>query len=117
MLKTNNYDLDAFTWVPVASVSFTIFIASWAILTLPFLVISEIMPEQIKDFGVTFCTFLVTVASFLTTKYFPIVSEMLGFHICWRRLLLRNLPYEIFTRDKRKKSRGDYEIIIVESKM
>lgn len=80
MFKTWNYNVDAFNWVPVASVSFTIFIASFAILTLPFLLIAEIMPENIKDFGVTFCTFLVWSSSFLTTKYFSLVNEIIGFH-------------------------------------
>lgn len=80
MLKSWNYDVDSFNWIPLASVSFTIFIASWAVLTLPFLVISEIMPERIKDFGVTFCSFLVWFSSFLTTKYLPLSNELIGFH-------------------------------------
>lgn len=80
MLKTSNYDVSSLDWMPVASVSFTIFIASWAVLTLPFLVISEIMPENLKDFGVTLCTFLVWMTSFFTTKYFPLLNELCGFH-------------------------------------
>lgn len=54
MLKSWQYDIDAYNWIPVASFSFVIFIASWAVLTLNNLVIAEIMPENIKDFGVTF---------------------------------------------------------------
>lgn len=54
MLKSWQYDIDAYNWIPVASFSFVIFIASWAVLTLTSLVIAEIMPENIKDFGVTF---------------------------------------------------------------
>lgn len=47
-LKTLGYTLESFTWIPITSFSFVIFIASWGVLTLPFLVISEIMPEKVK---------------------------------------------------------------------
>lgn len=81
MLKTWNYDVDPFNWVPVVSISFTIFIGSWAILTLPFVCIAEIMPEgPVKDFGVSFCTFLMWFMSFLTIKYLPFLNEIFEFH-------------------------------------
>lgn len=47
-LQTLEYTMDGFTWIPVASFSFCIFIASWGVLTLPFLVIAELMPEKVK---------------------------------------------------------------------
>uniref|UniRef100_A0A336LKQ0 CSON010693 protein n=1 Tax=Culicoides sonorensis TaxID=179676 RepID=A0A336LKQ0_CULSO len=40
-------ELSAFKWIPLVSFSFVIFIASWGVLTLPFLVLSEIMPEKV----------------------------------------------------------------------
>lgn len=47
-LKTLGYEVEAMSWVPIASFSFIIFIASWGVLTLPFLVIAEVMPEKVK---------------------------------------------------------------------
>lgn len=45
MLFFNNHYLN---WVPVISISFAIFCSSWGVLTLPFVVISEIMPEKVN---------------------------------------------------------------------
>lgn len=80
MLKSWNLDVKAFSWVPITSFSFVIFIASWAVLTLPFLVISEVMPEKLKDFGVSFCMSVVWTFAFICIKIFPILNDTLGFH-------------------------------------
>lgn len=49
-LKTvDDINLTSFTWVPLASFSFTIFIVSWGVLTLPFLVLSEIAPQKVNS--------------------------------------------------------------------
>lgn len=80
MLKSWNYDVEFLNWLPVASFSFVIFIASWAVLTLPFLVISEVMPENLKDFGVSFCMSLLWLCAFATIKCLPLLIEVLGFH-------------------------------------
>lgn len=47
LLKSLGYSLDGLGWLPIASFSFCIFIASWGVLTLPFMVIAEIMPEKV----------------------------------------------------------------------
>lgn len=47
LLKSIGYSLDGLSWLPIASFSFCIFIASWGVLTLPFMVIAEIMPEKV----------------------------------------------------------------------
>lgn len=80
MFKSWSYDLDFLNWIPVASFSSVIFIASWAILTLPYLVTSELMPEKLKDAGQTFCLALVWILSFLTVKMLPVLTDSLGFH-------------------------------------
>lgn len=104
MLKTWGYDVEAFNWIPLASFSFSIFIASWAILTLPFLVISEgnetkyiefnkltsikqnlsslseVMPDKLKDFGTSFCMTLLWISQFIMLKFLPLLTDTLGFH-------------------------------------
>lgn len=47
LLKSLEFDMSGFNWLPVASFSFVIFVANWGVLTLPFLVIAEIMPEKV----------------------------------------------------------------------
>lgn len=48
-LRSLEYDMSSFGWLPVASFSMTIFVASLGVLTLPFMVIAEIMPEKVTD--------------------------------------------------------------------
>lgn len=48
-LKQEGYDLSNFGWIPISSFSFTIFILNWGVVSLPFLVISEIMPEKVSE--------------------------------------------------------------------
>ncbi len=40
-------NLTVISWVPLASFSFTIFIANLGVLTLPFLVVSELVPQKV----------------------------------------------------------------------
>lgn len=80
MLKSSGYNVAPFNFIPVASFSFVIFIAAFAVLTLPFLVISEIMPEKIKDFGTGVCNGLLWIWAFLVIKYLPLLTDLLGFY-------------------------------------
>lgn len=80
MLRSWEYNVEAFKWIPLASLSTVIFFASCAILTLPFTVIGEVMPEHIKEFGVTFCMTLMSSLGFILLKCFPLMMELLGFH-------------------------------------
>lgn len=47
LLKAKHYDLTEYFWVPVVSLSFVIFIAAIGILPLPFVIISEILPQKV----------------------------------------------------------------------
>lgn len=80
MLKMQGYNVESFNWIPVCSFSFAIFIASWGVLTLPFLVISEIMPEKLKSFGSSFCMSLLWTFAFIMLKFLPLLSETFGMH-------------------------------------
>lgn len=80
MLKSLNYNVDAFNWIPIGSISMIAFLTSWAILNLPFVVISEILPENLKDFGSTLCMTLKWIIGFIITKFFPEVTELLGLY-------------------------------------
>lgn len=80
LLKEMGVNVQAHNWIPVASFSFVIFIASWAVLTLPYLVISEVLPEKLKDFGMSFCLTLVWSLSFLMVKLLPFLINTFGFH-------------------------------------
>lgn len=78
-LKSNGYPVEAFNWLPVLCLSFSIFVAALGILSIPFIVLSEIMPEKVKDFSVSLCMTLLWSFSFIVTKYLPFLTGSLGF--------------------------------------
>jgi hypothetical protein len=48
-LKVLNYSVDEFNWIPLVSLSFVIFVSNCGILALPFIVITEILPEKVRE--------------------------------------------------------------------
>lgn len=81
-LKTLGFAMDGWSWIPIVSFSFCIFIASWGVLTLPFLVIAELTPEKIRGIGTSICMALLWIFAFLMIKYLPILSGAFGMHGC-----------------------------------
>lgn len=81
MVKSWNVDVESINWIPLVSLSWTIFISSIGITSLTTTCISEIMPEKIKDAGLSFCMTLLFTFSFLNIKYLPVFIEVLGFHV------------------------------------
>lgn len=79
LLKSWDYDVEAYNWIPIVSFSFVVFVAALAVMSLPFVVISEIMPERLKDFGASFCMTLIWSFAFIAVKYLPILTETVGF--------------------------------------
>lgn len=79
-LKSSGFDVENINWIPIVTFSFVIFIASLAVLSLPFLVISEVMPQDLKEFGVSFCMTILWTCSFLIIKYLPFLTSTFGFH-------------------------------------
>lgn len=49
-LQSLHYDVSSFAWIPLVSLSLVIFIASVGILPLAFIVLSEILPQQVIIF-------------------------------------------------------------------
>lgn len=80
MLKSRDVDVSAFNWLPLATFSFVIVLSQMGVLSLPFVVLSEIMPEKIKDGCCAACMALLWLFSFITRKYFPLSVELIGFH-------------------------------------
>lgn len=80
MLKSWHYDVDSFNWIPVVSFSIVLFMASCAILTLSPLVISEVMPDKIKDIGPLICYTFFNSLQFLMLKFLPLLMDLLDFH-------------------------------------
>lgn len=80
MLKSWGYHVEDHNWIPITSFSIVLFLAAWAILTLPFVVVSETMPEKMKEFGTACCVALVWSLEFILIKCLPLLMETLGFY-------------------------------------
>ncbi|XP_055640539.1 facilitated trehalose transporter Tret1-2 homolog [Toxorhynchites rutilus septentrionalis] len=78
--KSLGYDVASFSWLPLVCFSFAIFIASMGVLTLPFVVLAEIMPQKIKGFASTFCMALLWIFAFIAIKYFSALFYAFGMH-------------------------------------
>ncbi|XP_058060817.1 facilitated trehalose transporter Tret1-like isoform X1 [Anopheles bellator] len=81
-LKSQHIDVSAISWIPVASLSFVIFIASIGLLPLTFVILSEILPPNVRSMGGSLCTAFLWTISFLVVKYFPVMVELIGLHGC-----------------------------------
>lgn len=80
MAKDSSHMNEALNWIPLVSLSSVMFTVNLAMLTMPTLVISELMPEKVKDFGMTFCLSLLWTFSFITIKFLPLLSDTIKFH-------------------------------------
>lgn len=50
-LNENGHDLSAFNWIPLISFSVFVFISCFGILPLPFIVLCEILPAEVREIG------------------------------------------------------------------
>ncbi|XP_061391180.1 facilitated trehalose transporter Tret1 [Musca vetustissima] len=73
-------DLTTGSWIPVACFSFIIFIGCWGVITLPFVVVAEIMPPKVRNLGCMICMLSLWVYSFFLLKYMGLFSELIGMH-------------------------------------
>lgn len=80
LMKSRNFEVDAYNWIPLVSFSFVIFIASLGVLNLPFVVITEVMPDKFKDYGVSLCMTFIWFLAFVMVKCLPYLYELIGFH-------------------------------------
>lgn len=80
LLKTFDINVEVVNWIPVASFSSATFISAFGIQSLTLTVVSEIMPEKIKEIYMSFCMTLLWGLNFISAKYLPDFIEILGFH-------------------------------------
>nr|XP_029716911.1 facilitated trehalose transporter Tret1-like isoform X1 [Aedes albopictus] len=78
--KSLGHNVESFDWLPLVCFSFSIFIGSVGVLTLPFLVLAEVMPQKIKGFAISFCMGILWIFAFVAIKYFSTLFDVLGMH-------------------------------------
>lgn len=80
LLRSMEYDVESQNWIPTACFSFILFAASLGIQSLPFVIISEILPAKLKEFGASFCMSLTWFFIFIVIKFIPDLHVAVGFH-------------------------------------
>lgn len=79
LFKSMGYAVEAYSWIPIVSFSSILFVGN-SMLALPFIIISEVLNEKIKDFGATMCITIIWFCAFLVVKFLPLLNETLDFH-------------------------------------
>ncbi|XP_017075057.2 LOW QUALITY PROTEIN: facilitated trehalose transporter Tret1 [Drosophila eugracilis] len=74
------WHVSTFSWVPIAGFSFMLFLAAVGLLSLPFLVISEIMPQKIRSTAIMLLMSVLWLISTCAIKLIPAFIESLGMH-------------------------------------
>lgn len=124
------FDVTLFSWVPVASTGFVIFIASVGIVPLLAICTVEMLPPkvswkfnfhtltidlqiaiiqfspQIRTFGITVSTVSSNVFAFTVTKSFPILSEIIEIHGCVAIMSVSSIVGIIFVIFAMDETRG-----------
>ncbi|XP_055375650.1 facilitated trehalose transporter Tret1-like [Condylostylus longicornis] len=74
------YDVSGYRWVPLACFSFIIFIVSWGVSTLPFLLVSELCPPKIREIVLSVCISVLWFFAFFIIKYLSVIVDAMGLH-------------------------------------
>lgn len=72
--------MQSFTWVPIVAISATIFIQAIAVANLSFTVTTEILPDNLREFGTSFCNVVLSMSAFIVLKFMPLLTETIGLH-------------------------------------
>lgn len=81
-LDKTGVDVTDFRSLPVISLSFVVFMGCIGIATLPFVVLTELLPTKIRSIGSAICLVTLSIISFAVLKFFPILNEMIEFYGC-----------------------------------
>uniref|UniRef100_A0A182W7L4 Major facilitator superfamily (MFS) profile domain-containing protein n=1 Tax=Anopheles minimus TaxID=112268 RepID=A0A182W7L4_9DIPT len=65
-------------FLPICSLSISILLASVGLLTVPFVVMAEVLPAKIRNIGSTICMTIVALSAFFVLKLFPVLLDTVG---------------------------------------
>lgn len=80
-LKTSS-NVSNFKFIPVASLSLIIFSASVGRLPLTYIMMTEIIPQNIRSLGVSICTTSNWILAFVFLRFFTTLVKLVQFHNC-----------------------------------
>lgn len=77
-LKTNNFQVDTLSWLPVMSLVVFIISFNIGVGPIPFAIMAELFPPNVKSIGSTFTTIVCFIGAFTITIIFPSMVDVLG---------------------------------------
>ncbi|CRL04325.1 CLUMA_CG017420, isoform A [Clunio marinus] len=77
-----NQDVSDLKFIPVASLSLIIFTASVGRLPLSYIMMAEIIPQNVRSFGISICTTINWIWAFILLRFFSTAVNILSFHNC-----------------------------------
>ncbi|XP_053692017.1 facilitated trehalose transporter Tret1-like [Sabethes cyaneus] len=79
-LRYQGLNLDEYNWIPIGSLSLTVFLFCIGLCNIPFFVLPEILPAKICNAGNIISMISITIFSFITLKILPILIEMINLY-------------------------------------
>ncbi|KAL7010872.1 hypothetical protein ACKWTF_013987 [Chironomus riparius] len=70
------------SWIPIVSLSLTILLNSIGISSLPFMIVTELVPQKIRETSVTILMACMTLFVFTNLKVFPPLVEVIDLYGC-----------------------------------
>jgi hypothetical protein len=74
--------IESFKFIPVVSLSVFIFIGSLGRIPLTFVIMSEIMPQKVRSFGISIANTCNWLLAFVLLQFFSTAVKALQFHNC-----------------------------------
>lgn len=96
MLKEQKYPVESFNWIPLSCFCYIVFLQSLGVSTLSYTVSAEIMPEHLKEAGISTANIVLSISAFLVLKFMPTLSDALGFHITMYLFGAISIPCGLF---------------------
>ncbi|KAJ6642108.1 Facilitated trehalose transporter Tret1 [Pseudolycoriella hygida] len=104
-LNLRGFDLTSVDWIPVVSASFYIFINCAGVKPMPFLYIAEILPENVRNVGVSICMMSLTLFSSVTVFTLPLLVELFDLYaVMWTYgcICVLGILFSIFVMNETK---------------
>ncbi|XP_065084155.1 facilitated trehalose transporter Tret1-like isoform X2 [Ochlerotatus camptorhynchus] len=79
-LRAHNFDLTGYGWIPIVSLSVTVFLFCVGLCNIPFFVLPEILPPKICNAGNAISMISISIFSFVVLKILPIMLQEIQLH-------------------------------------
>lgn len=80
MLRSWNYNVESFNVITLVSLATIVFMQALAVSTLSITITAELLPENLREFGLPFCNAVLATSAFIELKLSLSLSEIIGLH-------------------------------------